>query len=97
MENILEEEFYEHLDFNSAVEYLKGMTCQAFTVWVDILCLVYVGICSVSFVLYRGNGNNLVTFAKLTNILILNSIKRIIRSSYAALYQPNWNVSMGDS
>lgn len=53
VEKVLEEEFYEHLDFHSAVEYLKGMSSRAFTVWVDALCLVYIGICSVAFVLYR--------------------------------------------
>lgn len=56
VENILQEEFYEHLDFNTAVTYLKSMTSRAFSAWVDGICLVYIGICSVTFVLYRGQG-----------------------------------------
>lgn len=53
MDNILEEEFYGHLDFNTATTYVKAMTSRAFSAWVDGICLVYVGICALLFVVYR--------------------------------------------
>lgn len=56
VETVLQEEFYEHLDFNTAVTYVKSMTSRAFSAWVDAICMVYIGICSLTFVLYRGNG-----------------------------------------
>lgn len=57
VETDLQEEFYEHLDFNTATTYLKSTASRAFAAWIDGICLVYIGICSLTFVLYRGNGN----------------------------------------
>lgn len=67
VDKVLQEEFYKHLDFNTAVTYLKSMTTRAFSAWVDGICLVYIGICSLTFVLYRGNGKKIDFFLNFIN------------------------------
>lgn len=67
VDKVLQEEFYKHLDFNTAVTYLKSMTTRAFSAWVDGICLVYIGICSLTFVLYRGNGKKIDFFLSFIN------------------------------
>lgn len=66
VDDILQEEFYAHLDFNTAITYLKTMTCRAFSVWVDAICLVNIGICALLFVLYKDSGK---CFHGLTTIM----------------------------
>ncbi|XP_037030674.1 probable multidrug resistance-associated protein lethal(2)03659 isoform X2 [Bradysia coprophila] len=88
VDNILQEEFYAHLDFNTAITYLKTMTARAFSAWVDGICLVYIGICALIFVLYGDSASsNYFGFALLHCINLIGMCQWGTRDSTEIEYE----------
>lgn len=48
-EPVLLSEFYYHLDQNSSASYLYLCTSRAFAFWLDLICVVYIGVVTYSF------------------------------------------------
>lgn len=49
---ILQNEFYNHVDNNTGAWYLKATTTRAFALWLDIVCLLYISVVTLSFVVF---------------------------------------------
>lgn len=54
----LRNEFYDHLDYNTEAWYLKSMTTRAFSLWLDLTCLLYISTVTLSFVIFNASGKN---------------------------------------
>lgn len=50
--HILQEEFYNHVDTNTGAWYLKTASTRAFAFWLDIVCLMYISVVTLSFVVF---------------------------------------------
>lgn len=50
--DILQNEFYNHIDHNSGAWYLKIASTRAFALWLDIVCLLYIAVVTLSFVVF---------------------------------------------
>lgn len=55
-QDTVEREFYEHLDFNTASWYLFVVTTRAFAFWLDIVCVIYIAIVTLSFLVLTSIG-----------------------------------------
>lgn len=51
--DILMQEFYNHVDTNTGAWYLKTTTTRAFALWLDIVCLLYISVVTLSFVVFN--------------------------------------------
>lgn len=61
-EAILEKEFHEHQDHNTSAWYLFMSATRGFAVWLDMICVVYIGFVTYSFLLFA-IGKKLFKFA----------------------------------
>lgn len=53
----LENEFYQLIDNNTGVWYIRICSTRAFAFWLDIICLIYMSVVTLSFlVLDIGEG-----------------------------------------
>lgn len=48
-EPVLKKEFFEHLDHSSSAWFLLTYVTGGFAMWLDIVCVVYIGIVVFSF------------------------------------------------
>lgn len=48
----MQQEFYNHVDTNTGAWYLKTTTTRAFALWLDIVCLLYISVVTLSFVIF---------------------------------------------
>lgn len=51
-------EFYNHLDYNTEAWFLKSMTTRAFSLWLDLVCLLYITTVTFSFVIFNTSGKS---------------------------------------
>uniref|UniRef100_A0A182VDH1 ABC transmembrane type-1 domain-containing protein n=1 Tax=Anopheles merus TaxID=30066 RepID=A0A182VDH1_ANOME len=56
--SILKHEFNEFLDMNSSAWYMFISTSRAFALWLDVVCVLYIGIITISFLV--GNSNQML-------------------------------------
>lgn len=66
---ILQSEFYNHVDLNSGAWYLKTTTTRAFALWLDLVCLLYISTVTLSFVVFDIAEGKGIAFARLANIV----------------------------
>uniref|UniRef100_A0A182IDE7 Uncharacterized protein n=1 Tax=Anopheles arabiensis TaxID=7173 RepID=A0A182IDE7_ANOAR len=57
-QSILKHEFNEFLDVNSSAWYMFISTSRAFALWLDVVCVLYIGIITISFLV--GNSNQML-------------------------------------
>lgn len=56
---VLQEEFYAHIDTNTGAWYQKSIFMRAFAFWLDLICLAYVSFVTLSFVVFDiGSGQS---------------------------------------
>uniref|UniRef100_W4VRR2 Putative abc transporter c family member n=1 Tax=Corethrella appendiculata TaxID=1370023 RepID=W4VRR2_9DIPT len=57
-ENVLIDEFDNHQDLNSSAFYLFISTSRAFGFWLDVFCVIYIAIVTLSFFIMNNSGGN---------------------------------------
>uniref|UniRef100_A0A182M8V5 Uncharacterized protein n=1 Tax=Anopheles culicifacies TaxID=139723 RepID=A0A182M8V5_9DIPT len=57
-QSVLKREFNELLDLNSSAWYMFISTSRAFALWLDLLCVMYIGIVTISFLI--GNSQQML-------------------------------------
>ncbi|XP_049530637.1 ATP-binding cassette subfamily C member 4 [Anopheles darlingi] len=50
-QSVLRREFNDHLDVNSSAWYMFISTSRAFALWLDLVCVLYIGVVTVSFLI----------------------------------------------
>lgn len=53
---VLQDEFYAYIDTNSGTWFLKTVFTRAFAFWLDLVCLAYVSVVTLSFVVFDIGG-----------------------------------------
>ena len=63
-QSILESEFHEYVNDNTAAWYLKLTTTRAFALWLDLVCLIYIVVVTLSFVIVDSEGKMGISICK---------------------------------
>lgn len=53
-ESILEKEFHDCQDHNTSSWFLFTYATRGFAVWLDVICVIYIGVVTYSFLFFAG-------------------------------------------